>query len=214
MDSVARGQSILRTAETALREATRQAAEAGDYDATVTLARWAQQLARMSGSAEGQSAETASPPTAISLVPRAVTGEIVTPGNSRPKRQLQQKPTKRESYPRFFKKGNLLIKVGWSKREKAEYKHKAPRSVVDSVVEALRGVARGQGPITIPDLLPLKSSSGEELPSYQVYLCLAWLRKLSLIDQHGREGYTVREPRTLAGDASLAWDALEKLHGS
>jgi len=214
MDALSKGQSILRTAEAALREAISQAAEAGDYEATVTLALWAQQLARLSASPDGQRTEPASPPAAVPLVPAAVTAEAVTAGSARPKREQRPKATRREDYPRFFKKGNLLIKVGWSKREKAEYQHKAPRPVVETVVEALRSAARDQGPIAIPELLPLKSPSGEEVPSYQVYLCLAWLRRLGLIDPHGREGYTIKEPGTLARDVSLAWDALERLHGS
>jgi hypothetical protein len=214
MDAVARGRSILRTAEAALREATSQAAESGDYEATVTLALWAQQLARLSASLEGQGTEPASPPAAVPLVPATVTAEAVTAGSARRKREQHPKAARRADYPRFFKKANLLIKVGWSKREKAEYQHKAPRSVVETVVEALRSAARDQGPIAIPELLPLKSPSGEEVPSYQVYLCLAWLRRLGLIDQHGREGYTVKDPRTLAGDVSSAWNALERLHGS
>ena len=108
----------------------------------------------------------------------------------------------------------MLVKIGWSKREKAEYQHKAPRDVLDAVVKVLRTAGRDADTIAIPEFLPMQGASGDELPPYQVYVCLAWLRKLGLIKQHGREGYSIGRPETLPEDVATAWAAVEQRRAS
>ena len=39
------------------------------------------------------------------------------------------------------------------------------------------------------DVLPLGYAGGKEIPSYQAYLALAWLRSVEAIRKDGREGY-------------------------
>jgi hypothetical protein len=47
-------------------------------------------------------------------------------------------------------------------------------------------------------------------PTYQFYVCLAWLRSVGLVVQHGRQGYTVPDPAKLKSAAGAAWTALEE----
>jgi hypothetical protein len=115
-------------------------------------------------------------------------------------------------YPRFVRESDALVKIGWSKRENSEYEHKAPHSVLLVLSRALQRLAAHRKRVTMDDLLPLQdSANGSEVPSYQAYLCLAWLRTLRLIKQHGRQGYSLSH-----GGADLPslvqkhWDTLPK----
>ena len=53
--------------------------------------------------------------------------------------------------------------------------------------------------------MPLHDQSGAELPSYQAYLCLAWLVAAGLLERHGRQGYTIPNAQDLDRDLDAAW---------
>jgi hypothetical protein len=88
--------------------------------------------------------------------------------------------------------GRQLVKIGWSKAKKKEYEHRAPREVLDVLAESILAVSRTRKRFTVEDLVPLRHpQEGTEIPSYQTYLCVAWLRQEGLLRQHGRDGYTL-----------------------
>jgi hypothetical protein len=98
----------------------------------------------------------------------------------------------RAAYPQFFRNGDILVKIAWSKTHKGEYEHKAQFGVVRDLITAIRHSASKNGRFAMESLLPLRSSvGGQEVPSYQTYLCLAWLRAQGLVVQHGRQGYSI-----------------------
>lgn len=100
--------------------------------------------------------------------------------------------TKRgRDYPCFYRGRDGLIKIGWSKKRKVEYCHKAPWEAVQAVVKAIQEKASSGEPFTLEELTPIRTTDGSEVPSYQTYLVLAWLRKENLIRQHGRQGYSL-----------------------
>jgi len=101
-------------------------------------------------------------------------------------------PTKRQSrgqvYPRFEVTADRLVKIGWSKRERAEYEHKVPKPIAQAAFSALLKGA-GSGPFRMEDLFPLLVFEGKMIPSYQSYLVLSWLRNIKLIDKVGKDSY-------------------------
>jgi hypothetical protein len=54
------------------------------------------------------------------------------------------------------------------------------------------------------ELTPVADNDGTEVPTYQVYAGLALLKQVGLVDQHGRQGYSV--PRL--AEFKVAVDAL------
>jgi len=44
---------------------------------------------------------------------------------------------------------------------------------------------------TMDQILPVNDSAVTEVPSYQAYLALAWLRSLGLVQRKGKEGYAL-----------------------
>lgn len=116
----------------------------------------------------------------------------------------------RSAYPLFFRDEDRLVKVAWSKKERAEYEHRTSREVVDSLYEAIRtkyGVGRLFG---VAALLPFSVNEGESVPDYQLYLAIKWFHNSGILQKLGREGYRLTGHN--AGTAvDLAWQALPEL---
>ena len=98
------------------------------------------------------------------------------------------------------------MKIGWSKKERSEYEHKAPRRVVDALTAAITPRSANGKLFTVDDLLPLKDpQDGGDLPGYQVYVALAWLKSARLVKQHGRRGYSVASPSKIEVSVGQQW---------
>lgn len=103
-----------------------------------------------------------------------------------------------------------MVKIGWSKSEAKTYEHKAPRAVLQALLRALIRVGAAGKRFTVEGLLPLKdSASNSEIPDYQTYLTLAWLRNVNLITQHGRQGYSLLPDFDLEQESNRHWDQLD-----
>ena len=117
---------------------------------------------------------------------------------------------KKDAYPVFFRDGDTLVKVGWSKSEGAEYEHKCPKRAVDVLVSECARVAGPAKRFVMDTLLPLSDpDSKAEIPDYQAYVALAFLRHASLVEQHGRSGYSIPKPKSLLADTESAWTGSE-----
>lgn len=180
----------IRQCETELRSLLAAAADAGEYEVVLKLTSWAQQLAALAASSVDGSSSARKPAS-------------VTPSSS------AKRAAKGKDYPHFGRRGESLLKVGWSKREKKEYEHKAPKRAVDLLVSALVRIGTNGRIFQANDILPLADpDEGNEIPAYQVYLTLAWLRSLGLVDQHGRQGYSITKPKELVATVEGAWHSL------
>ena len=51
-------------------------------------------------------------------------------------------------------------------------------------------------------------TSGGEVPAYQAYLTLAWLRHAGVVDKKGRDGYVLRVEPLTNGELDKLWDKL------
>lgn len=176
---------ILAKCEAELRALVVSGADSGDYDAVIQIISWAKQLSAMS--AGGTDSTT----------------EKRTASNFNKKRSV------RSAYPRFARRGDQLVKFGWSKREKSEYEHKASHQAA-LVLGRVAAEAGKDGRIfQINALLPLRNpTDGSEIPDYQVYLIIAWWRSAALLDQHGRQGYSIPKAGQLLQSVESAWVKL------
>ena len=86
----------------------------------------------------------------------------------------------------------LQPRFGWSKNSKSEYEHRAPQRVVDALLKAVLSAGNAGKVFTVEDILPLPDpTDSTAIPGYQIYLALAWFRTEGLLQQHGREGYSL-----------------------
>jgi hypothetical protein len=186
----------LKDCESRLQEILAKAAAAGDYEAVVQLTDWARAIRIMQSDptllsldlSGGKQKGTCSPNTSSngrSFVTTKI-GKIRNRNRSRVSRR-----SKRAQYPKFSRYKDELIKIGWSKKEKGEYQHKAPRKVVDALLSRVDQIGASGEVFTTDDLFPLRGHDHSYVPSYQAYLVLAWVKSLGLLSQHGRQGYTL-----------------------
>lgn len=192
--------TTIRKAEQELRAQLAEAATAGEYELVNRLSNVARCLAEMARELEGNPALGAGSVTSFAVPTKAPPTKVA---DSSTRRSLRK-----HGYPRFERSRDVLVKIGWSKKERSEYVHKAPKAGVDAVARRAMDLGKGGRMFTTDDLLPVKLSGGsDELPGYQAYICLAWLRHIGAVEQHGREGYSVPGD-DLIGTVSRTWETL------
>ncbi len=169
----------LKTAELALRNIISDAIKAGSYEDVPPLTDIARRVAQIAASIQ--------------------TDEVVLdkPGPTYPiSNRAALKSTTKATYPMFVVDGSRLIKIGWSKKERAPYEHKVSKEDVQHICLAISDQA-SSGAFRMEDVLPIESPEGGSLPSYQAYLTVAWLRARGLLNKSGNEGYRwISEPMT------------------
>jgi hypothetical protein len=197
-----RAMRILEQAEDDLRTLVAEAAANGDYASVVRLASWAQTVAGLVKAAGGQGAGNAQPEESLVDAPKG------TSTRHSPRTVANRRESKK-AYPRFFRQDNQLVKVGWSKREKKEYQHRAPQVVLTALASALTKIGVDGRVFSTDRVVPLKDSADNvDIPTYQVYVCLALLRQVGLINQHGRQGYSIPDIKEFAQAVESAWRDL------
>jgi hypothetical protein len=189
---LARAVSILNVAELEVRALVEETASKGNYDEALSLVQLARSLYTMAG---GLSLALHAP--AIDEPPAA--------GDTGRSRTAQGRGTRR-GYPRFFVRGEDLVKVGWSKSNDGEYEHRSPRATVLSLAHSLEAVAGKE--FSVDEILPQTGRDGAEIPVYQVYLCLAWLRDIGVVKRHGRQGYSIASNLNIVKAVDKSWQQL------
>jgi hypothetical protein len=117
---------------------------------------------------------------------------------------------KKSDYPKFLREKQDLVKLGWSPREKGPYEHRVPKAGVDAVASAVASNGKAGHRFTMDEILKALTSakSAEQVPSYQTYAVVSWLKWAGMVLQHGRQGYTVVRPQTFASSIETAWQSL------
>lgn len=119
------------------------------------------------------------------------------------------RPKSKQPYPRFRRDGSYLVKTGWSKKSREEYEHRAPSDVVLTVADRIDEMTAKGGTVAADYVAAALSQDGvTEVPSYQLYVALAWMRVEHLLNRIGRTGYASVFPGELAARARRRWDEM------
>lgn len=202
MNSLGEAVEILRSAEKRLADRARAALDEHRYADVKELAEISHRVRDLILSLQKPEAEESGLPNESGQRTRPKEGR--TPSN-------RPYPRKRKPYPKFARDGDRLVKIGWSKKDGAEYHHKAPQEVIERMSSKLRSLS-GHA-FSMEEVLPISNGNGEELPSYQAYLVLAWLRSWECVRKGGRGEYKA-DPAKLDGEViNQWWNDLEPLVG-
>jgi len=144
---------------------------------------------------------------------KSCSAKVDTSPGKRLKRKHHAKARKKRKaspYPKFFREGNAILKLGWSRKSGSEYGHRAPREAVLAVAARVAEVASRTRRFTVEDLGDVRMAEGDgPVSGCQVYLCIAWFRRAGLIVQHGRRGYTLPiTPAKFPARVRSAWGEL------
>lgn len=206
MDYIGKTGDLLCRTESKLAEFASEASTNRDYETAARILATAQAIKRLAeqyGPVLGQVRST------VNGTPAAKVTTTDKPPASGLTARTKRRKSRLGEYPRFFKSGDRLVKVGWSKKDKAEYEHKCPRNVLSCLVSSFLSIRGNDKRFSMDEVLPLTDpTDGSELPTYQIYVALAWLKTLGLIEQHGRQGYSVRKGVNLSTKVEDAWNAL------
>ena len=199
MDHLKRAADVLRHAESSLRELVSKAATGGDYQNVVKIASWAQTVSDLVKKAPNATAPGTPQPT----VP--IPARPVAKANG-----MAKKASAGDTYPKFFRQGDQLVRIAWSKKEKKEYQHKAPKSTLTALARAMAEIGKDGRIFSTDDFLPISESDGTEVPAYQAYVGIALLKQTALIDQHGRQGYSIPRLGEFKDDVEAVWTKLPR----
>lgn len=204
MDTIQAGQQVLRNAESELRDLIQKALSEQRYPAVKILADFADGVSNLLQST-GKSTSLVAPISSERQVQVDAAQKIdAASGPPKQNRPRADKP----KYPRFERDDDRLVKVGWSKKSKKEYEHRVPKNVVISFVRHI-GQNVGTGKIfDVEGLLPAQDASGNEVPTYQVYVTLAWLRDGGALEKKGRDGYVLHNRAVSHGSIDGLWESL------
>jgi len=124
------------------------------------------------------------------------------------RRKTLSRKGNKSGYPKFRVMNDTLLRIGWSKKQRREYVHKAPKVVFDKTTKAMAALAQnGAGPFMAEQIIEqISSIESETIPSYQVYVVIGLLRKTNCIKQVGREGYDITPE--LVEKAECKWSEL------
>jgi len=198
---------LLESCENGLRELLGRAASRGDYSDVLRLTSWAKVIHSLADDAKTEQAK--GPLFEERPKARANTASA-TVQRSRRSRKATRNSGKADGYPRFLREGDTLVKIGWSRRDSEEYQHKAPHTVLALLMQKLTVVGAGGRLFASEDLMPLHTEHGAEIPNYQVYLCLAWLRSEGLVLPQGRQGYTLKNGENSISSVEVRWQHMKE----
>jgi len=177
---------LVTEVEEGVQALIREAADAAEYDAINGLATAAKGLAAIRTQLENPEVSDSS------LEPPRIPNVSVS-------------SKLRQSYPRFRRDNEMLVKIGWSKSSRSEYEHKAPRAVINVLIDAISDVKSKR--FSTEAVFPLRTHDGAVIPDYQSYLCLAWLVDIRAIERDGRQGYRLQK-KALRPLVETSWERL------
>jgi hypothetical protein len=203
MDLKSEGMRIIEECEARLRALMESAISQRRYGDISFLAEMASRISTLTGHAEATPIGGTPPPqlfnSTTTTVPVAV-GEGLD--NRIPKKAQDRLSSK---YPKFERTDDRLIKVGWSKKDRAIYEHRASIAAVMAITRQFEASMGKDGYLRMDDTLPASLSDGTEVPSYQAYLVLAWLRYMGAIEKQGNDGYKLVRTSLDADDVEEIW---------
>lgn len=184
---------ILNKTESDIQEVIIEAAQGGDYR-SVDMARAA------AVNIKNLRTQISNPASKAEIRPAK--------SGTRIEKKASTKKRKKSDYPKFKVKNETLIRIGWSRKQRREYTHKAPRFVFEQTVKAMTALSQsGAGPFLAENILEqANSNESEAIPSYQIYVVIGLLKQTNCIKQVGRDGYII--PQDLVKKAEEKWVEL------
>lgn len=198
---------LLEMCEKGLRDLAGKALARGDYTAATKTMSWAKVVRDLAEDAKAESQ------TSTSAKRLEHSRSTLRAEERQDDRRLAQrgKRSRPPGYPKFLRQDDDLIKIGWSKGNSGEYQHRAPQRVLLLLSSKLAVAGAGGRIFNAEGVFPLIGDNGVEIPNYQSYLCLAWLRSAGLVQPHGRQGYTISNGENIVSAVNSRWQTLPQM---
>jgi hypothetical protein len=199
MNTLDRGSNLLQETEAKLRGLVSEAAASGDYASVVQITSWARTLSELVSRKPATKVNGAVP------APRSAQNGAKGP------KQLSLSKRGQRSYPLFFRQDDQIVRIAWSKREKKEYRHKAGYGILKVLAKSMVDKGSDGRVFATEQFLPVRDAQGVEVPNYQAYVGIALFKQAGLIDQHGRQGYSIPRLADFKDAVEAVWKKLPEL---
>lgn len=195
----------LEQCEEELRKLAAQAAAEGDYDMLARLGSTARAISEIAR--DWQSGRAGSDSTVgAGRTPASQSGGQSPPHPTTSRRTSRAAVSR--GYPRFVRRGDELVKIGWSRSDRREYQHRAARGVLVALCQVLLESSKRRKLFTMDALERQLGDGDDAAPGYQGYAWLAWLRSAGFVKQHGRQGYSLVKPASFEKDVERAFASV------
>ena len=199
MTVLGRASHLLQETEAKLRGLVSDAATSGDYTSVVQIASWARTLSEL---IDRKSAEKSS---------GAVPVRASHSNGAKGSKQISLSKRGQRSYPLFFRQGDHLIRIAWSKSEKKEYQHKTAYAILKILAKSMAEKGADGRVFATEQFLPIRDMQNSEVPNYQAYVGIALFKQAGLIDQHGRQGYSIPRLADFKDAVEAVWKKLPEI---
>jgi hypothetical protein len=140
-----------------------------------------------------------------------VTGHRSTQNGAKSPKQISLAKREQRSYPLFFRQGDQVVRIAWSKREKKEYRHKAGYAILKVLAKSMAEKGADGRVFATEQFLPVRDAQNSEVPNYQAYVGISLFKQIGLIDQHGRQGYSIPRLADFKDAVEAVWKKLPEL---
>ncbi len=190
---------VLQETEAKLRGLVSDAATSGDYASVVQIASWARTLSEL--------LDRKSPVriSSAALVPTSHRN------GGKGQKQISLSMRGQRSYPLFFRHGDHVVRIAWSKHEKKEYRHKAAYTILKVLAKSMAEKGTDGRVFATEQFLPVRDAQNSEVPNYQAYVGISLFKQTGLIDQHGRQGYSIPRLADFKDAVEAVWKKLPEL---
>lgn len=189
MDILIQAQEAVRSAERQLKELLEQALREKRYGELGSISPIAEAVA--------------------SIVSEFTEADHETEEERSPNDALTRVSPKKVTYPYFRRDGDKLVKVGWSKKDRRSYEHRAPKETVFQLAAVLTERVAAGSAFKMEEFVPLRVGKDKELPTYQTYLALAWFRSLGIVGELGKLGYSFKKGALDEKQVEKQWVKLQ-----
>lgn len=110
---------------------------------------------------------------------------------------------KRDNYPKYCVRGDLLVKTGLSRDGRNEYEHLVPKKEFDEISSILTEFAKSREQFTVAEV-----HSRLDCPAYQIYTVLSLLKARKLLVVPRRGLYSFKVAKAFPTEAANLWEAL------
>ena len=199
MNTLDRGSNLLQETEAKLRVLVSEAAASGDYASVVQIASWARAISELLNR------------KSIEKVSSVVAARGSTQNGAKNPKQASLAKRGQRSYPLFFRQSDQVIRIAWSKSEKKEYRHKAAYAILKALAKSMAEKGTDGRVFATEQFLPVRDTQNSEVPNYQAYVGISLFKQAGLIDQHGRQGYSIPRMADFKDAVEAVWKKLPEL---
>ena len=110
---------------------------------------------------------------------------------------------KKDEYPKYCVRGDLLAKTGLSRDARNEYEHFVPKKEFDAIASILAEFSTSKKHFAVEEV-----QARLDCPSYQIYTVLSLLKAREILLVPRRGLYSFRAAKTFLAEAANLWEAL------